>query len=362
MTPPSTRPAVQSAWPLSRPFALLLLSSLLAGCGGTDSPAEPGHDPSGEQEPEPPGPGPWFSVTPIPLDRVVRITPLGHNNKTIPVGHTYWDTCDIWALMPSGRCERGKLPIRAPRDAVVRRVDPQADGTIVLEGPPRLDMIFGHVTPTPGLARGDSVRAGDVVATMYYDHGFDFGVEHFGLEPHPLLRPDRAPVSYLHTQSPIAQYPEPVRSRLIERVQTLEDPLGRIAWDVAGTAQGLWFQEGTPDTLSYHVQWVRRQLFMGPLQERHETRILTVGAGWGDDWGGLSVLDPSAPDWDAITPSTGAVTLRMWNLTPRGTPNFDFPRGTYLLEMVDGETLRLEWFAGHDEPTEFTAGARVYER
>ncbi len=140
-------------------------------------------------------------MTPIPLERVVRITPMGHNNNVIPTGHTYWDVCDLWSLLPSGACERGRLPIRAPRAAVVFDVDARADGKLVLEGPPGLFMVFGHVTPRSGLQRGDTVAAGENVATMFYDHGFDFGVEHFGLAPHPFVRPERTPLSYRHARA-----------------------------------------------------------------------------------------------------------------------------------------------------------------
>jgi hypothetical protein len=296
------------------------------------------------------------------VDSVARITPVGHNNKVLPNGHTYWDTCDLWALMPSGRCVRQKLGIRAPRDAVVAHVEGPDDGTVVLEGPPLLFMIFGHVDPVPGLQRGDSVRAGDIVAVMHYDHGFDFGVEHRGLQPHPFLRPERAPLPYLYAQSPIAQYSEPVRGQLASRVQTEEDPLGRLAFDVAGTAQGLWFLEGTPDTLSFHRDHADKGLFLGPLQERHETRILASGFAWPGSWAGLTVADPATPAWTDVTPAAGPVAVKAWNLTAEGTPNFDFPRGTWLLEMLDAGTLRVEWFDGHETPPGFTAAARVYER
>jgi hypothetical protein len=301
-------------------------------------------------------------VTPIPLERVVRITPMGHNNNVIPTGHTYWDVCDLWSLLPSGACERGRLPIRAPRDAVVFDVDARADGKLVLEGPPGLFMVFGHVTPRSGLQRGDTVAAGENVATMFYDHGFDFGVEHFGLAPHPFVRPERTPLSYRHAQSPIAQYPEPIRSELTARVRTFADPLGRVAFDVAGTAAGNWFAEGTPLEGAFSPTHAPGHLFMGPLQERRELRILSVGRGWEGSWRGLTVIDPSAPDWDDITPSTGPVALRAWNLAPDATPDLDFPRGTWLLEMLDADRLRLESFDGHEAPAGFTAAARIYER
>lgn len=347
--------------PIRQALALLPLLAL-AACGGGDSPASPDAGGGGDREPPPPGPGPWLSVTPIPLERVVRITPLGHNNNVIPTGHTYWDVCDIWSLLPSGECNRERLPIQAPMDGVVADVDPQDDGTVVLEGPPRLYVRFGHVTARPGLQRGDSVQAGDTVATMYFDHGFDFGVIHFGLEPHPFIRPERTPLSYRYSQSPIAQYPEPLRSQLVARVQTFADPLGELSFDLAGTAQGNWFREGTPLEEAFSPANEPGHLFMGPLQERRELRILSVGEAWEGSFRGLTVIDPAAPDWKDITPSTGPIALTAWNLGSDAAPNYVFPRGTWLLEMLSETRLRLEWFEGHQEPAGFTAAARIYER
>jgi hypothetical protein len=36
-----------------------------------------------------PPPGPRFSVLPVPVERIARITPIGYNNKIFPNPHTY---------------------------------------------------------------------------------------------------------------------------------------------------------------------------------------------------------------------------------------------------------------------------------
>jgi hypothetical protein len=203
------------------------------------------------EDPIPP-PGPHYTVLPIPLEKLARITPLGHNNEALPVGHTDWDTCDIWALMPSQReCTLEQLPIRAPTDGVVHAVQAVQDGAISIEGPPGLLATFQHVTPAAGLVRGDSVRAGDVIATMTYEHSFDFGVLNPGIEPRQFVNMDRIPAAYAYAQHPIEQYAEPLRSELISRVQTQSDPLGMLSYDQAGTAAGHWWLEGTPIEFSF---------------------------------------------------------------------------------------------------------------
>jgi hypothetical protein len=43
-------------------------------------------------------------------------------------------------------------------------------------------------------------------------------------------------------------------------------------------------------------------------------------------------------------------------------PKLDWPGGTLLLEVLEGERLRVEWFDTHDPVEGFTAVARTYER
>lgn len=340
----------------SRIVPALLYGWLAIACGGGDDPAGPNDD-----RPIPPA-GPNWSVSPVPIETLARITPLGYNNKPLPVAHTYWLTCDFEWLMPSGRpCTRELQPLRAPGDAVIRDLNPGPDGFIVFEGPPGLVGTFGHVTPVPGLAIGDAVQAGDVIATMFVDYGFDFGVTNPGNDPLFFVRPERAPELY-RSQSPIVQFPEPLRSQMIGLVQTQANPLGRLEFDVAGTASGYWFREGTPVDQSFCVCQVANHLFLGTLQERNDTRIMTVGEFWPGQPNFLLVIDPAEPSWTAITPASGPVTLKAWSLERDGSPMYSFPHGTVLVEMLDDVRIRVEWFDTHDEITAFTAAARIYER
>ncbi len=87
---------------------------LLAACGV-------GRDPIGPEDEGPvPPPGPNWSVSPIPIEKLARITPLGHNNHPLPVAHTYWLTCDRSWLMPTSRpCVEERLAIRAPPSSAI---------------------------------------------------------------------------------------------------------------------------------------------------------------------------------------------------------------------------------------------------
>lgn len=340
-----------------RSLRVVVLLALLA-CGRSDATG-----PEPDEQPIPP-PGPHFTVLPIPMDAIARISALGTNSKILPIGHTYWTTCDFEYLLPSGRpCLLEHLPIRAPADAIVFGVDAQDDGGITLEGPPGLHWTFAHVTPTAGLQRGDTIRAGDVIARMSFTYSFDFGVTNYAREPHEFARNERYLEFFRYTESPVAQFVEPLRSQLIERVVTLGDPFGRVSFDVPGTAAGGWFLEGTPPgDASFIVEGVPKQLFLGRLQERPETRILIVGERWPGLINRMAVVDEAAPSWDDITAADGPVAVKLWALTPEGLPKLDFPHGTALFEVLAGGRLRIDWFDTHGPVTTFSATARIYER
>lgn len=338
-------------------------AGLLVACGG-DSPADPDDDPIGD--PPPPGPGPWYSVSPVEIDSLVRVTPIGNNGKVMPIGHTYWYTCDNEYVMPvTDRCVRAHLPIRAPGDGVIFSVDHTADGEVTVEGPFGLRAGFSHVTPVSGLARGDSVQAGDTIAVMYTDYAFDFGLTHLGIDPHVFVRAERYEnsTSYRYAQNPIAQFPEPLRSRMLALVQTEADPYGRISYDVAGTAQGNWFRPDVSLTDPFLPIYESGALFLGRLQERDATRVLTKGGGgWYPDGFGVAVVDDADPSWDALTPSSGTTQLRLWELARDGRADLGDAYGSVLIEVLPDERIRIEWFDTHDPVAAFTDAAVEYVR
>lgn len=289
---------------------------------------------------------------------------LARRAAIFPNPHTYWETCEKWAQLPTGRpCHLERQPLRAPGGGVVRDVDPQADGVIVVEGPPGLIWHFGHVTPAEGLPRGTPVQAGDVVATMYYEHGFDFGMLNYGVK-HAFVDSTRYNHGFLHQEHPIAQFPAAMRPAMLDRIQSLSEPrLGRLAFDVAGTASGGWFIEGAPEgdvPLQFGNQHML--LWLARWVERQETRILSVGDRWPGMPNPLLVVDAEAPDWEQITPASGAVSMRMWNIGSDARANLTWPGGTILVQVLEGERLRIEWFDTHESVTAFTAAARIYER
>jgi hypothetical protein len=303
-------------------------------------------------------------VLPIPLDKIARITPIGFNNKIVPVAHSYWETCDAWYVLPSGRpCLLERLQILAPGDAVVRDVDTRADGFIVFEGPPGLTWHFGHVTPAPGISPGVRVTAGQFVATMFQTNGFDFGVMNPAITHH-FLAPERYSLLQIHAQHPVDQFPEPQRSELLSRIVSLTEPkAGRITFDVAGSASGYWVMAGNPTLYASLPNW-GKWLVLTRYVERQETRIVSLGTPWpgGNTGNFLSAVDESAPSWEDITPPLGSVALKLWGLGADARPDMTRPAGTLLIEVRADETIRVEWFDTHGVVGAFTAAARIFER
>ncbi len=332
---------------------------LLAGCGGGENgPMDPG-----PHKPEPPPPGPHFSVMPIPVENIARITLLGFNNNVFPTSHTYWLTCDNFTILKSQRpCYTERLPIRAPAGGIIRDVASTNDGGLRVEGPPGLIWTFGHVTPTPGLMIGAQVSAGDTVATMFYNHGFDFGLTNYAVE-HTYITPSRYPDQQRHGEHPIAQFPEPLYSELRERTMGIDAGLGQLSWDVPESASGNWFIRGAPRDNAPMAAWNNHMLLLlARYTERPETRILSVGQVWPGMQNRLLAVDPDAPAWESITTASGPLAIRLWNMGTDALPRYDWPGGTIRMHMTSPDTLRIEWFDTHEPVDNFTAAARVYER
>jgi hypothetical protein len=343
---------------LNRDVVLSLVLALgLFGCGGESAPTEPE-----DRGPPAPPAAPNFFELPIPLEYIARISPVGVNNWTFPTPHTYWLTCDFSFMFQADRpCQHVLLPIRAPAAGIVRDVLHAADGFIRLEGPPGLMWHFGHVTPAEGLAVGSTFRAGQVLATMHVTHGFDFGVINYG-RLHSYVAPHRYHDAYLRGEHPIAQFPEPLRSQLMERVRGVGGGLGRLDWDVKGTAAGYWYIQGSPNDGSVlnHDQSFRL-LFLGRLTERPETRILSTGTTWPGMLNWMLLVDAAEPAWDAITPATGPLVLRLRGPTTDGLPT-GIAVGAVRVHLFHSDSIRVEWFATHDLAGAFTTASRVYTR
>jgi hypothetical protein len=311
-----------------------------------------------------PPPGPHFTVSPVPVEMLARISELGENGKILPVSHTYWTTCDDgFVILPSGNpCHLGQFPIMAPTSGKVLLIDHNFDGEVSVEGPPGLLWTFAHVTPTSSLERGSAVAAGEQIATMTYDYSFDFGVINYGVD-HDYIADERYPGPGQHGQHPIELYTEPLRTELMGKL--VSGQLGKLNYDVAGTVSGAWFREDAPSGADvFNLGNGEYLIWFGRLAEHPATRIMNVG----EQWPGMPVpvftyvVDDADPDWTDITPADGAVQLKLWEVSLAGEPDGVRSLGSILVELINDETMQIQWFDGHGPVAGFTPLSRIYKR
>ncbi len=318
--------------------------------------------PSCNKEELPPS-GPQFTVSPVPIDKLARISQLGENGKVFPVSHTYWTICDDgFIILPSGNpCTRDRLPIRAPGRGEVVDVVHTQDGEVSFEAP-GLRWTFAHVTPEPGLSRGTVVEAGEVIATMTFDFSFDFGLINYAVN-HEYIASYRYPEPGLHAQHPIEQFPEPIRSQLIEKLAGEPKQIGEFNSDIAGTASGGWIRDGAPEEV-FVVGNEKHLLWTGKLSENPVSNIINIGERWpGQPEAHFTyVVDQQDPSWDEITPEKGAVQVRLWQVAKSGLPDGVRSLGSMLVQVLEREKLRIEWFDTHDTVPNFSGQSRMYGR
>lgn len=340
---------------------VLSLALLSVGCGGDHSTAP-------EEVPIPTEA--IFTVSPVPVELLSSITPVGAHNKVLPVEHTYWLTCGSENYHPSTRpCNLGKFEIRSPGDGVVRDLDASEDGYLTIVGPGGTDFYmwrFGHVTPL--VEEGERVEAGQVVARMHAEHGFDFGLwRQFGEPPEGASTKRRWQGYAFFPEHPISQFVEPLRSQLTELLPPIEgERLGRAFWDIPGTAGGTWFRDDAPPgEIVYSADHWHTVLHLARHVEVNSTRIVSFGDPPSELEFFIVAVDPSAPDWEDITPESGVVELKLWHLswdpeTP-ARPDLNVPAGKLLIEMLDEETILAEYFDTHKPVGGFSA-PRIYTR
>jgi hypothetical protein len=202
-----------------------------------------------------------YSAPMVDPATVSYIYPLGAMTTThiTPVDH-------IYVYYPEGTRPAGTYRITAPADGTVVDIQdfqksnnyPYPDHRIVVAHSCRLFSVFIHVGPlSPALAAAFTdgtlrapvaVKAGDLLADDSANPGFDFST--FDEEVRLKLA---NPASYYgaeqwkpFTAGPFSYFPAEVRAAYERLSLRTEAPFdGRIDWDVPGTAQGIWFVQGT---------------------------------------------------------------------------------------------------------------------
>ena len=352
-----------------------------------------------------------LAISPIALEQLDWIHPLGAVNggHPAPVSHQYWvPRADIVA------------DIRAPADGFIISLynrDPNKEEAVgnatgedyevayTIEVSCDFYLGLDHVIGVPESIRavlGEqisvnqriAVSAGDLLGQHHSGYKIDVSIVDLTLEEvDGFVRKDsyyngqEGEVFKLFERDALEYFDEPLRSSLTDKsLRTLEPRGGFFVYDVDGTAQGTWFQQGSGGFSGWGDPEVRNnqsaysgkgKLSLKPDNLEPFRLRVGMGDGFQDDvnahiWG----VTGDEPAFNTVTVASGPTTYGIWRLLPcdgssetvrsRGR-NFECNAtelGTLLIELTDDRTMRVEVFFNVSPisgPT-FTDSARTYLR
>jgi hypothetical protein len=345
-----------------------------------------------------------FTSAPMKMSDLSYIRPLG----AVSDGHVT-PTDHVYVAPPNPSAQDNTYPVLMPADGTVTQVDEMPasyigdkagqqvaveDHRIIISFSCRYFAIYIHVhkladalqsvvgTLQPNQHKTISVdlKAGDVVG---YIGGSSF--DWIPIDTSVKLSGFITPSMYssepwkIHTVSPFDLYKEPLKSQLEAKSLRTVVPLGgKIDYDQPGKLIGNWFREGTNG-------------YQGASQDRYWDGHLSIAPDYVDptativsmgNWQGTAMqfvvngtVDPSKTD-----KASGPVKyeLKRLNYTGPNGEQLDLTKpqrgmrvsqsgaveGTVLLQVLDGEKLKLEKFPGKSasQVSGFTSAAQTYER
>ena len=187
----------------------------------------------------------------------------------------------------------------------------------------------------------------------------------------------------LFERDSLEYFDDPLGALLTEKsLRTVPPRGGTFIYDVVGTAQGSWFQEGTnwfAGNLDNPLlsNWAGHLALIPNNIDPSKLRVAI-----GDGFQGLQMasvwgVTGDTPTFDSVTPASGPTTYELRHLFPCDGSSWstvtyrsraylcnEATIGMLVVELLDNETMRLEVFFG-DSPEgglAFTDNARIYVR
>ncbi|MBI4617325.1 MAG: hypothetical protein HY720_27190 [Planctomycetes bacterium] len=294
-----------------------------------------------------------FSVSPVDLEHVREIVPLGNLN---PPGHTF-PTDHVYFYLDDPERPRDVVAPAAGEVAWIHSFE-EADAKIVVRATASSYYYVGHVAPDPEIRAGRTVAAGDRLGTTSgRSYALDLGAVDERLTLSGFVRPERYPADTVHCVSPLALFSGPLRSRVYALVRREgQDKDGRIDIDRPGTLAGNWFLEGLPPGPESFAQenWQKHLAF---VRDVHDPGILRVSIGGTIASAGTFAVSGNAPDPTDVRPETGAVVYELLDARFPGAC-----AGRLRVQLLDSDRIHVELFPANNPADQFGAGARVYTR
>ncbi len=340
-----------------------------------------------------------LTVAPIAPEQLDFIIPLGSltGHHPTPVSHQYWNPLlDVLAEIRAPAS--GNIVYLFNRGTAVTRgsyggaTGQDYEVRYVIEVSCDFILFLDHVLNVPESIRTTlggqrelqtriPVSRGELLGQHPDGHKVDFSVVDIGRGEVDGLY-DGETFKFFERDS-FEYFDEPLRSSLEEKSLIIFPPRGgTFLYDVDGTAQGSWFQEGTngysgnPDSQlsSYfggHMALVPDNIDPSKLR-------VAIGDGFlGLEHAMVWGVTGDTPRFDTVTPATGPVTHELREILPCGGSSFDDAigrskvivcnfgtRGVLKIEMLNDQRMRVEAFLNASpasKPT-FTGNARIYVR
>ena len=327
----------------------------LCGCGGSGF-SGPSHFTD-----------PVFTATPLAMSSIVRVWPLGALSggaHEIPTKHSGMDMVDILHCPCDFSTPRD---VFAPAGGTVNAIIRSGDDAIYVDVAEDFQYYIGHIVVTPGVDKGSRLSAGQKIGTTSgMAAGVDFGVVNLQVT-NMFAAPERYPQIFRSADHPVSHFAEPLRSQLIAKITPAPALVyGRVSWDRAGTLEGNWYLEGTPDneTANQPDYWPNLLCFVYDPWFQDEVRIgfgtaLTVNPVLVPNGGPVGISSGPAPE--TVTPASGLVVYQLASEVEL-VHTTSLAVGTLLVQMTDATHVTVEGFADQGEHTAFTANARHYVR
>lgn len=302
---------------------------------------------------------PSFTASPLGLDRLLQIIPLGNLNPpghTFPTNHMYfnWRTGAIDNAIDPSLLPTVYAPTSGTIASVVRRNN-NTDGQLILHANRQFYFYVSHVVVDASLTVGSTVTAGQVLGTgSRHTVGVDLGVINFDRVPNFFLAPLRNTFESRYGDSPLRYFAEPLRSTLEALVTTsAADKNGAFALDQAGRLVGNWYVPGLPEDQTSEGMVAQHLAFA--YDELDPTAIMIGIGGTLGVAGGQYRVGGNAPDPATVSTASGIVAYPLVTVPASMTAP-----GVMLVQLIDDFTLRAEIAA--TGATGFSSAAVTYER
>lgn len=196
----------------------------------------------------------------VDASQLSHIYPYGamHLAHITPVDHMYF----FYPEQSQTPVAAGSYLVTSPANGTIVSIQMlDSDFRLVLEISCDLDVILIHMQELKGplarynsLGRGQSsndrvaVKAGELIADDSGSPGFDFSLHDDRVTLKGLLKPEsyEAESWKVHTVDPARYWTPAIWSKLAAKLlRTAAPRVGKIDYDVKGTASGSWFQQGT---------------------------------------------------------------------------------------------------------------------